>query len=38
MIDLEHQLPIVKETEELAISRSTVYHRPRPVSDGAAWN
>jgi putative transposase len=33
MIDPGHQLPIVQQAEELAISRSTVYYRPRPVSD-----
>jgi putative transposase len=33
MIDPEHQLSIVRQAEELAISRSTVYYRPRPVSD-----
>jgi putative transposase len=33
MIDPEHQLSIVQQAEELAISRSTVYYRPRPVSD-----
>jgi len=33
MIDAEHQLSIAQQAEELAISRSTVYYRPRPVSD-----
>jgi putative transposase len=33
MIDPEHQLPVVQQAEELAISRSTVYYRPRPASD-----
>jgi putative transposase len=33
MIDPEQQLPIVQQAEELAIGRSTVYYRPRPVSD-----
>ena len=33
MIDPEHQLSIVRQAEELAISRSTVYYRPRPVSN-----
>jgi putative transposase len=33
MIDPEHELPIAKQAEELEIGRSTVYYRPRPVSD-----
>jgi putative transposase len=33
MIDPEHALPISKQAEELEIARSTVYYRPRPVSD-----
>ena len=33
MIDPEHTLPIVRQAEELEISRSTIYYRPRPVSD-----
>jgi putative transposase len=33
MIDPEHALPILKQAEELEIARSTVYYRPRPVSD-----
>jgi putative transposase len=33
MIDPEHALPISKQAEELEISRSTIYYRPRPVSD-----
>jgi len=32
MIDREHELPIVKQAEELGISRSSVYYLPRPVS------
>jgi len=33
MIDPKHELPIAKQAEELEIGRSTVYYRPRPVSD-----
>jgi putative transposase len=33
MIDPEHALAIVRQAEELEISRSTIYYRPRPVSD-----
>jgi len=33
LIDPEHELPIAKQAEELEIGRSTVYYRPRPVSD-----
>jgi putative transposase len=33
MIEPEHQLPITKQAEVLEISRSSVYYRPRPVSD-----
>jgi len=33
MIDPEHALSISLQVEELEISRSTVYYRPRPVSD-----
>ena len=32
MIDREHELPVVKQAEELGISRSSVYYLPRPVS------
>jgi putative transposase len=32
MIDREHDLPVVKQAEELGISRSSVYYLPRPVS------
>ena len=32
MIDPEHDLPIQQQAEVLAISRSTVYYQPRPVS------
>ena len=34
MIDPEHALSIVRQAEELEISRSTVYYMPRPVPDG----
>ena len=33
MINPEHKLPIRRQAEVLEISRSTVYYRPRPVSD-----
>ena len=33
MIEPEHQLSITKQAEVLEISRSSVYYRPRPVSD-----
>ena len=33
MIDPEHALPIVRQAEELEISRSTVYYRPRPIAE-----
>ena len=33
MIDPEHALAIVRQAEELEISRSTIYYRPRPTSD-----
>jgi putative transposase len=33
MIDPEHDLPIQKQAKVLAISRSTVYYQPRPVSE-----
>jgi putative transposase len=33
MIDPEHALPISRQAEELEISRSTIYYRPRPISD-----
>ena len=33
MINPEHKLPIRRQAELLEISRSTVYYRPRPVSD-----
>src|ERR1017187_9901812 len=33
MISPEHKLSIRRQTELLEISRSTVYYRPRPVSD-----
>jgi putative transposase len=33
MIDPEHALAIVRQAEESEISRSTIYYRPRPISD-----
>ena len=33
MINPEHKLPIRRQAELLEISRSTVYYRPRPVSE-----
>jgi putative transposase len=33
MINPEHKLSIRRHAELLEISRSTVYYRPRPVSD-----
>ena len=33
MIDRNHKLPIKRQAELLSIGRSTVYYRPRPVSD-----
>lgn len=33
MIDPEHALPISRQAEELNISRSAIYYRPRPISD-----
>src|SRR6202166_3948917 len=33
MINPEHKLPIGRQAELLKISRSTVYYRPRPISD-----
>jgi putative transposase len=32
MIDRKHELPVVKQAEELGISRGSVYYLPRPVS------
>jgi putative transposase len=32
MIDREHELPVIKQAEELGISRGSVYYLPRPVS------
>ncbi len=37
MIDPEHDLPITHQAEALGISRSTVYYRPRPVSESDLW-
>ena len=33
MIDRNHTLPIKRQAKLLSIGRSTVYYRPRPVSD-----
>jgi putative transposase len=33
MIDRDHDLPITRQAELLAISRGSVYYLPRPVSD-----
>ena len=33
MIDRTHALPITRQAKALGIARSTVYARPRPVSD-----
>ena len=33
MINPEHKLPLSRQAELLEISRSTIYYRPRPVSD-----
>ena len=33
MINPEHKLSIRRQSELLEISRSTVYYRPRPMSD-----
>jgi putative transposase len=37
MIDPEHDLSIQKQAEVLDISRSSVYYRPRPVSESDLW-
>ena len=37
MIDPKHDLPITQQAEVLAISRSTVYYEPRPVSQSDLW-
>jgi putative transposase len=37
MIDPEHNLPIQKQAEVLAISRSTVYYQPRTVPAEDLW-
>ena len=34
MIDPDHELPIARQAELLEINRSTIYYRPRPISDG----
>jgi putative transposase len=33
MIDPDHRLPIVRQAQLLALSRSSVYYRPQPTSD-----
>lgn len=33
MIDREHRLPVCKQAKALRLSRSSVYYRPRPVTD-----
>jgi len=33
MINSEHKLPLSRQAELLEISRSTIYYRPRPISD-----
>ena len=33
MIYPEHALPIVRQAEQLELSRSTVYYRSRPISN-----
>ena len=33
MIDRTHQLPITRQAKALGVAHSTVYARPRPVSD-----
>ena len=33
MIDPEHKLPVCRQAEELGVSRSTVYYRPRPIPE-----
>ena len=37
MIDPEDELPISKQVEILRISRSSVYYKPRPVSEADLW-
>ncbi len=34
MIDREHAVPVVRQCKLLELNRSTVYYRPRPVSEG----
>ena len=33
MIDRDHPLPLVRQAKALGISRSSIYYRPRPVSE-----
>ena len=35
MIKRNHPLPVCKQAKALKLSRSSVYYRPRPVSDAA---
>ena len=37
MIDPEHELPIIRQTEILQISRSSVYYKPRPIPEADLW-
>jgi len=37
MIDPEDELPISKQAEILQINRSSVYYKPRPVSEADLW-
>jgi putative transposase len=37
MIDPAHDLPIKQQAEALSIGRSSVYYRPRPISDEDLW-
>ena len=37
MIDPGHDLPIKQQAEVLDISRSTVYYKPRPISEEDLW-
>ena len=35
MIDRQHPLPVTRQCQLLALSRSSVYHRPRPLAAAA---
>jgi putative transposase len=37
MIDAEDKLPISRQTQILQINRSSVYYKPRPVSEADLW-